>query len=396
MSLTTYPLTIDLLHADGSAVSGALIDICLTIPDVSLASGQVVNTHVQSKTDNAGRAVVQLWSNLDGSRGSQYRVRATDNETGKKIVDETVTMPPFSCHLRDIVLSPAPSPLPYDEASVLAIQQARAEAIEAKDDANQFANAAALSLESVNVLAEQMDGSLADVLLLKDDIDRIDQELTDKATTTATHATEVDTKLLATTMAKDEAVQAKNNAEIAKSAAVDAAEQASTAKEGATQVYAMSLQVHDDARLIAQQVSDDLNAYELIKTQTQQAATSANTALAGTNLVHQAVINERVIVTDLKDQCATHELETIGLRDSTQLLLSQATSKANTASTQADIATTKATTATEQAAVATTQAGIASNEANRATTTVNSIAEVLAEMATAVINTQTIILSRGN
>lgn len=131
-------VSVTLLHADGRPVSEALVTASLTKIDTDSASGMVFPAAVEAETNASGVAILKLWPNSNGVAGSQYRFKAFDPESGRKLLDEVATVPTHAANLRDILLLPPPTPLPYDEASILAIQQARSRAVAAASDADSF------------------------------------------------------------------------------------------------------------------------------------------------------------------------------------------------------------------------------------------------------------------
>ena len=127
--LTTSDITVTLLSPSNSSISGARITATLTQMDTAALSGMVFPREVEATTDENGQATLGLWPNTEGVTGSQYRFRARHPTTGRKLLDELVTVPAHDANLRDLLLLPAPTKKPYDEASITAIQQARAEAV---------------------------------------------------------------------------------------------------------------------------------------------------------------------------------------------------------------------------------------------------------------------------
>lgn len=107
----------------GAPAEGALVTARLSSVGVNPTSGYVDRTLVEAVAGADGIAALALWPSAVGTSDAQYRIvaRAAD---GTKLLDELVTVPASEVDvwLHDIVLLPAPSKKPYDEAAIAAIQ----------------------------------------------------------------------------------------------------------------------------------------------------------------------------------------------------------------------------------------------------------------------------------
>lgn len=139
--LNTSAITLTLLSPNSKAIAGARITATLTQMDTAALSGMVFPREVEATTGEDGKATLSLWPNTEGVTGSQYRFRAWHPTTGRKLLDELATVPEHDANLRDILLLPAPTKKPYDEASIAAIQEARTEAIDAANQAESYLEA---------------------------------------------------------------------------------------------------------------------------------------------------------------------------------------------------------------------------------------------------------------
>lgn len=287
MSITTYQLTVDLLRPDGSAIANAPVTAALTKPDISGVEGQISKATLEADSDSSGAAVFNLWPNTKGTHGSQYRIRAIDPETGAKLVDATVTMPEKDCHLRDILMSPAPTPKPYDEASIAAILNARTDAGNHKADAEVAANAAASSeLQAADKAADAAKSAAAAVEAK--DAARL---LKESVTQTALQAEEYKVLIEADRRAAD---QAKGRAADAEAAAVQNAQDAKEAQVAASASKGEARAARNDsiaardasqhAQVVAEQHEDAAGVHaqtaseEAVKAQ-QSASTASQMAL---------------------------------------------------------------------------------------------------------------------
>lgn len=113
MSLTTYPLTVELYNQSGEPVSNAVVIAQLSRSDFSENEGAVVRERVEKTTNNSGIAVFNLWPNSLGLFDTKYRIYAVDVNTGVRLIDCKVAMPEKAVNLRDLISQAAAPPNPY-------------------------------------------------------------------------------------------------------------------------------------------------------------------------------------------------------------------------------------------------------------------------------------------
>lgn len=141
--MQTTVLRVKIYTPSGMPVVGAGVVARLTGVGVSLIDGYIDRSHVEVVTDAQGVAELTLWPSVVGTTGAEYRITARGSD-GAKLLDELVTVPESSIEvwLHDIVMLPAPTPKPYDEASIALIQQNRIQAVDAATNAAEARDAA--------------------------------------------------------------------------------------------------------------------------------------------------------------------------------------------------------------------------------------------------------------
>lgn len=115
-TLPVQPVTCEFKSPDGTPLLGVSLLFELVAKDASgnvdacteIFQGFVAPTRVQAKTDAAGVAVVSLFPNLLGNKGSQYQVTAFA-ANGVRVLDARMaTVPNAPCNLYDIIDAAAP------------------------------------------------------------------------------------------------------------------------------------------------------------------------------------------------------------------------------------------------------------------------------------------------
>ena len=141
--MQTTVLRVKIYTPSGMPAVGAGVVARLTGVGVSLIDGYIDRSHVEVVTDAQGVAELTLWPSVVGTTGAEYRITARGSD-GAKLLDELVTVPESSIEvwLHDIVMLPAPTPKPYDEASIALIQQNRIQAVDAATNAAEARDAA--------------------------------------------------------------------------------------------------------------------------------------------------------------------------------------------------------------------------------------------------------------
>ncbi len=141
MQTTTLRLRVS--TPSGMPAVGASVTARLSGVGVSLIDGYIDRSHVTAVADAQGVAELVLWPSTVGMTGAEYRITARGSD-GSKLLDELVTVPESGIEvwLHDIVMLPAPTPKPYDEASIALIQQNRIQAVDAATNAAEARDAA--------------------------------------------------------------------------------------------------------------------------------------------------------------------------------------------------------------------------------------------------------------
>ena len=80
-----------------------------TLDQLEILDGFVVPSIVHATSNNLGIAILSLWSNSFGMRGSRYRIIGTAPDSGRAFFNELVYVPEHDSFLHDIVsLGPVP------------------------------------------------------------------------------------------------------------------------------------------------------------------------------------------------------------------------------------------------------------------------------------------------
>ncbi|MHB0820126.1 WD40 repeat domain-containing protein [Stutzerimonas stutzeri] len=154
MQITTVRVRVT--TPQGQPVVGVAVSARLASLGVSVTDGYIDRSYVEATTDAAGIAELGLWPNVLGISGAEYRITARGAD-GSKLLDEFVSVPTSEVPvwLHDIVMVPAPSPRPYDEASIDAIRQDRILAQAASSEAESARDAAGVQAGAASDSADQ-------------------------------------------------------------------------------------------------------------------------------------------------------------------------------------------------------------------------------------------------
>lgn len=168
--MQTTQLRMKIHMPSGAPAVGASVVARLSGVGVSLMDGYIDRSHVEAATDAQGIAELTLWPSIVGMTGVEYRITARGSD-GAKLLDELVTVPESSIEvwLHDIVMLPPPTAKPYDEASILSIQQDRIaaaasafDAVQARDASQAHAIEAASEIAAAQTLRiEAQDSAIA-------------------------------------------------------------------------------------------------------------------------------------------------------------------------------------------------------------------------------------------
>lgn len=220
--MQTTVLRVKIYTPSGMPAVGAGVVARLTGVGVSLIDGYIDRSHVEVVTDAQGVAELTLWPSVVGTTGAEYRITARGSD-GAKLLDELVTVPESSIEvwLHDIVMLPAPTPKPYDEASIALIQQNRIQAVDAATNAADAAGEAESARQAAE-LSSQTAGQAESVATASA------QEAAASATS-AQATTQSALMLFGGLEAVQVAVDSTGNDAVAAAASRDAAEAASVA-----------------------------------------------------------------------------------------------------------------------------------------------------------------------
>lgn len=335
MSITTFRLTVDLLRPNGTAIANAPVTAVLTKADVSLTEGQIGKVMLETTSNTQGSAVLQLWPNTKGMHGSQYRIKALDPETGVKLLDATVTMPANDCHLRDILQSPPPATKCGEGVAVEAIQQTRIEVGNLKAAAEQAASNAANAEQAAKAQATQSAEHAAAAATTRAATEQLKDTVTAAAVQVTTHKTAVEADRLAVDRAKAQVLAAQTttaqNAETA--SAVRTFVEAAKNETRAAKTEAVTAHIAaQDAQTAAERSQNE--ARHAAQTATAR-ATAAELSADTAGQIKQDVVNERGVVTRLKDDCVQHETRAGEHNTAAQGAANSASASATTASQKA-------------------------------------------------------------
>ena len=170
--MQTTTLRVRVLTPQGFPAENANVTARLSGVGISQASGYIDRSYLSIDADQDGIAELVLWPNSKGLTDAQYRITARGSD-GSKLIDELVTIPESEIHvwLHDIVMVPPPTPKPYDEASIDAIQQARIDsssyadsAINARDTSQAHSIEAAASIAIAQALQVEVSGRAIDAI----------------------------------------------------------------------------------------------------------------------------------------------------------------------------------------------------------------------------------------
>ena len=156
--MQTTTLLVRVSTPSGTPAVGASVTARLSNVGISQVSGYIDRSLATAVANSDGVAALSLWPNAAGTTGAEYHITARGSD-GAKLVDELITVPEsvLDVWLHDIVMVPPPTPKPYDEASIDAIQQARIDASNSAINANyaqELSRAHSISSEA-NIAAAQ-------------------------------------------------------------------------------------------------------------------------------------------------------------------------------------------------------------------------------------------------
>lgn len=270
--IQTTKLLVRVTTPTGTPAAGAIVSARLTDVGVS-ATGYIDRSHVSVTANSAGIAEINLWPSGTGLSNAEYHVTARGSDGGK-LIDGLITIPSSTVEvwLHDIVMTEPPTAKPYDEESILLIQQARIDtaayssrALGARDTAQSHSIDAAASIAVAQAL-------------------RID--VNEKALAANVSAGKAKDAKLSAESARDSAIQSEDESTIN---AQESELSAGIAQDAAQLILGIfsSAQVVDDAVLSAQSsaaaASDSKDATDAAKLAAQASATTALEAAGITN-----------------------------------------------------------------------------------------------------------------
>lgn len=343
---------------DGTPVAGALITARLDRFEIH--DGYVVPELVEATTDAAGLATLALWPNALGATASTYQIRIiAPNGMALRTTATVPAVPDIDLHL--IAELPAYEGKPEGQLIIDAAIAAAAPAIDAQL-ASEIAAAASLA-HSQNAALIQIE-----VQGLRDETDALRSAAADSAA-------QADNYRVAAGLALAEVATMTATA----TAAATAAEQSEIAAAGHESASATLATTAASAATAATEALDDaLALYGSI------AAVQAAETLAADSAAAAAADRTQTGI----DRIATGEDRTVTTAARAQTSLDAATTIA-----KALEATNAATAATEQAGISTTRAGEAAQAVFDAQATVTATQSALAQLATNLITTQTVVAS---
>lgn len=175
--MQTTTLRVRVLTPQGFPAENANVTARLSGVGISQASGYIDRSYLSVDADQDGIAELVLWPSSKGLTDAQYRITARGSD-GSKLIDEMVTIPESTVPvwLHDIVMVPPPTPKPYDEASIDAIQQARIDsssyadsAINARDASQAHSIEAAASIAAAQALQVEVSARAIDAISAAED-----------------------------------------------------------------------------------------------------------------------------------------------------------------------------------------------------------------------------------
>ncbi|WP_339934586.1 hypothetical protein [Vreelandella glaciei] len=263
--MQTTTLRVRVSSPNGFPVAGATVQASLKGVGVSLLEGYVDLSIVNATTDADGIAELALWPSVNGTTGVEYRIVARSVD-GRRLIDESLTVPESEVPvwLHDIVMTPPPTPKPYDEAGIEAIQQNRILAQNARDGAYTSAQGASSARQDVLSLKIQVDSATAQTLAAKDDAEIARQATSSAANTVTTIAQQV---------SEDREASATSS-----NTAVESASTAQQAKNDITTLYGDAQALSDAKNTAEQSAASVLSHWQEVKDKTEQAINSASSA----------------------------------------------------------------------------------------------------------------------
>lgn len=126
MTVTTVPVRISAYDQSGNPIVGGRVTARLDKTEVGGAA-LVFPELTESTTDAAGVCILNLWPNALGSSSSSYRIQAYHPDTGRRCLDAQVVVPNSPCRLEEILqLEPFP-PRDAAQQALIALQAAQAD-----------------------------------------------------------------------------------------------------------------------------------------------------------------------------------------------------------------------------------------------------------------------------
>lgn len=290
--MQTTVLRVKIYTPSGMPAVGAGVVARLTGVGVSLIDGYIDRSHVEVVTDAQGVAELTLWPSVVGTTGAEYRITARGSD-GAKLLDELVTVPESSIEvwLHDIVMLPAPTPKPYDEASIALIQQNRIQAVDAATNAADAAGeaesarqAAELSSQTARQAESVATASAQSALMLFGGLGAVQVAVDSTGNDAVAAAASRDAAEAASVAASSSATTAQQSAGQAQTHAGAAQISANNASAAASAVAADKLAVAADRGAVqgaASQVSADRAVVEAAALTATQAATTSLDRSAG-------------------------------------------------------------------------------------------------------------------
>lgn len=104
----TRAVTVTAIDQENIPIESAEYIAQLDRADIAI-DGVILPFESKTVTDSIGQATLNLISNLDGTAGSQYRIRLIHPDTSRAEIDQLVTVPQANVDLRDILDVPPPA-----------------------------------------------------------------------------------------------------------------------------------------------------------------------------------------------------------------------------------------------------------------------------------------------
>lgn len=271
--METTTVRVRVFNPEGAPAEGSEVRAILQSVGVGL-DGYVDRSEVTASTDSEGVAEMELWPNASGETDAEYRIVARSID-GRRLIDLGVTVPESDTPvwLHDITMLAPPTPKPYDEASIQAIQQSRVLSQEARQQTQTLTSQAKSHARQAESASNSAANNASSIELIAQGV----QDHSDAAFSSASTATEK----------AGDAERSADDSRGAKNAAVQA-------QHGAEQARDQTLEIYGDAAKQQKAVTDAVNA--------ASEAVQARNAAAGSSDDSRDARNQAVQAANLATQ----------------------------------------------------------------------------------------------